>query len=178
MTDTQQLVREGVLAAWRGGMRECCVATSGTSMLPLMPDGSRITVTACAAAALRPGDIILFDSGQTLITHRVLRLRGGPDLRIYEKGDNRTAGTWIGSAQVVGRVTALERSGRTIRLDQGVWPLIGRLVAWYWCGLLAGRSLARRLPAPGGRLAIRLYHVAMFAPGRMLRRLLARSPRA
>ena len=169
-------MREGVLGAWRRGLRECRVATSGTSMLPLMPDGSRITVTACAAAALRPGDIILFDTGQTLITHRVLRVRRGPTLRIYEKGDNRTAGTWIDGAQVIGRVTALERNSRTIRLDHGGWPLIGRALAWYWCALLAGRSLARRLPAPGGRLAVRLYQVSMLAPGRLLRRVLTRSP--
>ena len=146
-------------------------------MLPLMPDGSRITVQSCPLQDLRGGDIILFDSGRILITHRVLRVRRRSG-RIYEKGDNRTAGTWIAYHQVIGRVSTLERRGRTIRLDRGVWQFAGRVAAWYWCGLLACRAVARRLPAPAGRVAVRVYQRCMLAPGRVLRRVLARSARA
>ncbi len=91
----------------------------GRSMYPTIRDGEAITVAPVAAESVRRGDIILYRTERSVIAHRVARIeRDGADgLRFTLRGD--TCGgrdAPVAAGQVLGRVVAVERGGRTQEL--------------------------------------------------------------
>ncbi len=49
----------------------------GASMWPVIPDGSEVEVTPCAADALRVGDLGAYARGDTVVVHRLVGRRDG-----------------------------------------------------------------------------------------------------
>jgi signal peptidase I len=86
---------------------------SGASMEPTIPGGARIVVERCEPAALRLGDIVVYEDAARLVCHRVLwrwaRGRGA----LLTKGDRlRVPPAWVAASAVIGRVVAIETPRR------------------------------------------------------------------
>ena len=122
VSDTDDRTRRAVTAAVRGwleGGRPIWVPIVGESMAPFLPHGSRILATRITAAAVRPGDLILHERAGRMVCHRVLRrrLRHGR-VALLTRGDAWVGrGQWLAGGRVIGRVVAVERDGRRVRLD-------------------------------------------------------------
>ena len=85
----------------------------GRSMYPTIREGEAITVEPIDPAFVRPGDIVLYRSGDHVVAHRVVRREGGP--RFILRDD-----TWgmrdeaVSADQVLGKVVSVERGGRAV----------------------------------------------------------------
>ena len=104
----------------------------GFSMSPFIRDGDAITVAPLAGASPRPGDVVAFlrpDSGK-LVVHRVVGKRG--DAFLIIRGDNAEEGDGlVPRANVLGRVTRVERDGKRVYLGLGPERhLIAFLTRW------------------------------------------------
>ncbi|MFQ5610872.1 MAG: S24/S26 family peptidase [Anaerolineae bacterium] len=147
---------EATLEVWlRSGERHL-IPVSGGSMLPLIQEGDKVLV-AHGRAGARRGDVVVFRRQGKLIAHRLLRIVDSASGPIFiTKGDNAPGlDPPAGAGQVLGRVLAVERNGRAIRLDRPAWRVLGRL--------LAESALARnsRRRHSGNRLAAFLARRAL-----------------
>jgi signal peptidase I len=91
----------------------------GFSMTPIIKDGDIITVSPSLSAGLRSGDIAAFTHPVTdrLVVHRIVGIRGGS---FFVKGDNNEAfDGLIPGSRVLGRITRIERDGRSVQLGLG-----------------------------------------------------------
>ena len=125
----------------------------GGSMRPFIPDGCIALVEPATANELQVGDIALVSLGGKLVIHRVVRVgrvAGRP--AVQTKGDAVCElDSWACGDAVLGRVTALEREGRT--LPVGATPrarLLARALALVslrarrWQGAWLRRKVRRR----------------------------------
>ena len=91
----------------------------GGSMRPFVVTGDIVTVEPTGARELRVGDVVLFQSGQLAVVHRMLYqyVRGGV-VYLLTKGDAVPAPDQpVPQTRILGRVCAIERHGRRIDLD-------------------------------------------------------------
>jgi signal peptidase I len=96
------------------------------SMRPLLRAGDGVVVQAIDPRALQPGDVIVVQRGGDWITHRLVAVdeRGW-----HTHGDNTRYGDDVANAaEIVGRVIAIERNGKTIDLLQPRWRTIDRRI--------------------------------------------------
>jgi hypothetical protein len=122
--------------------------SKGFSMLPFIHEGDLVTVSPLSGAAPRLGDVVAYAAVELerVVVHRVVGRSGGAWL---VKGDNNPgADGLIVQAQILGRVTRVERDGREVSLGLGPerW-LIARLArsGLLWSYLLpAWRRLCNR----------------------------------
>lgn len=123
-------VLEVALDAWGQAGEQHLIPISGRSMLPAIHDGDHALVSH-GCAGVRPGDVIVFRHEGTLIAHRVLRIKRGDDGPTFvTKGDNAPQfDPRLSAGEIVGRVLAIERSGRHTSLDTTTWRILGRLIA-------------------------------------------------
>lgn len=93
---------------------------SGWSMHPAIDDGEAITVEPIAAGTIRVGDVLLCRKGRGVVAHRVTAIdESSEPRRLVLRGDAAaTADKSIVDADVWGRVVAVERNGRTVRLSR------------------------------------------------------------
>jgi signal peptidase I len=102
------------------------LTVTGDSMRPLLRVGDSVVVQPIDPHALQPGDVIVVQRGGDWITHRLVTVdeRGW-----HTHGDNTRFGDDVAStAQIVGRVIAIERNGQTIDLLQPRWRAIDRRI--------------------------------------------------
>lgn len=125
----------------------------GTSMLPSIADGEAIIVEPILNGSIRRGDILLYSSERRGVTaHRVVKIEragNGEAARLTLRGDASTsADAPIAATEVLGRVRAVERDGRSLKLD-------GRRARLRWrLSLCAGQLRILRavgMAAIGGR---------------------------
>ncbi len=124
----------------------------GVSMEPFVRDGDHLSVTAVAPILIRPGDIVLCtsDPGHTVV-HRVVSRKGKPgNLQFLVQGDRSPAPDgWIDEEQVFGKLTALDRGHRHLKMDQPVMQILNKLALWrlrlnldqFWLTRKAGTAL-------------------------------------
>jgi signal peptidase I len=126
----------------------------GWSMHPTIRHGELITVESVNASEIGRGDILLYRTGQRVFAHRVVgmrRIEGALSLTLRGDGTN-VRDAPISAGQVIGRVIAVERDGRSIALAgaQARWrKRIAGLQDCRIAGLtafhdLAASALARR----------------------------------
>ena len=137
----------------------------GESMRPFIRDGDILEITPVNGEGIRLGDVIFYraEKGRT-VAHRVIeRIIEDGRLVFLTKGDSNTGeGEKVYLEQVIGRVKAIERMGRKIRINEGLnrlmyiffleispfltkaRPVGGRLVR-HIQGFKAYRNLAKRL---------------------------------
>jgi hypothetical protein len=105
-------------------------------MLPFLRDRDIVHIDPRARGDLRPGDLICYQSGPgALRVHRVRAVRDGA---VFVRGDALPGGEWIGPADVLGAVVAIQRRGRhrhpggAVRrhLALRFAPLLAPLVEW------------------------------------------------
>jgi hypothetical protein len=131
--DLSRSLARGLLALWAREGKWAEIPLAGASMAPLIPDGSTLTVR-FGRQGLSPGDVVLYNSEQHLVAHRVLRLgRGGRRWgHLKVKGDPLRYGeaVWIPVEDVVGRVIAARRpDGTGILLNGAAGRAANRLAA-------------------------------------------------
>ncbi len=108
-----------------GGAWVTCI---GSSMEPTIPRGTRLRVSSTGRP--RPGEVVLFEAGSQLITHRVLARIPAPGGAFLVHSGDAGAGTpaLVREARVVGRVQTRRRA----------IPLVSQVLA-------AGSAIARAL---------------------------------
>jgi hypothetical protein len=127
-----QLTR-GILGIWAREGKFAEINVTGVSMAPLIPDRSTLTVR-FGRQGLVSGDVVLYQTPEKIIAHRVLRLgRGGQRWGYLKvKGDPLRHGDagWIPVEDVLGRVVAVKRpDGRTILLNDLTGRIANRMAA-------------------------------------------------
>jgi signal peptidase I len=127
----------------------------GGSMGPWLHPGDIITVRHAEPRTIARGNVIVFLRGGFLITHRVIsRLRAGADgqVRWKTKGDSALqTDPPVLEEELLGRVSSIERAGRSLPLDTPLQTAIG------W--LLAGISPLSRFWYPGARVVKQLKNI-------------------
>ena len=91
----------------------------GWSMHPTIRNGEIITVVPLGPSPVRVGDVVLYRRGRAAIAHRVIRLQSGAGRSVgfVLRGDAaHSCDRPIKVAQILGRVWAIERGGRRVRL--------------------------------------------------------------
>lgn len=118
------------LEAWEQAGTQHWVPIEGQSMRPLLRAGDSVLV-AHRRDGIRPGDVVVFRHKGRLVAHRVLRIADGNGGRVLiTKGDSvRRSDAPVPAQEIVGRVVAIQRDGRRIRLDTVGWRAVGWLVA-------------------------------------------------
>lgn len=139
----------------------------GDSMSPLVRDGDVLTVHPADAGSIRLGDVVLFTDGHGRpLVHRVIRkVAGREGIHFTVQGDRVSQPDGeIPAARVHGRVTAIERAGVRIDMNQPGLRLLGLVAAlrsrWHLNRAHGGShayrlaaKLVRRLPAFSKHLA-------------------------
>lgn len=122
---------------------------TGASMEPSIRSGDLLTVDPIDAQALRPGDVVLYQSERGPRVHRMVgqvgatfRLQGDAPGCLVEE---------VPVAEVLGRVALVERGGRPIRLDRGMQGAM----RWPVARAPGGRCFARRVSGWGASLCER-----------------------
>ncbi len=100
----------------------------GGSMYPMIRDGDRLRIEPVQADQLRRGDVIAYRRGGRLLVHRYLGR--WPDSRaLRARGDSHArVEPPLDPSAVLGRVSAIGRHGRKLRLDHGAWRAVGLLL--------------------------------------------------
>jgi signal peptidase I len=121
---SQEVVEELREELFAKGNRQWARVVSG-SMAPLIQADDMVLLERVAPDHVRFGDVILFRRGEERVIHRVVgrrQWRGG--LILFEKGDLHSALGLVRAPEVLGRVSAVQKSGITVDLMSG-W---GRIV--------------------------------------------------
>jgi signal peptidase len=111
----------------------------GASMRPFIRDGDVIEVQPVGAAPIRRGDVVLCrNGGGRVVAHRVIQVgQESGRVAVVTQGDALARpDRLIFQEQVLGRVVAVERGGRRIRLDVAPQQLMG--VLWIRLSPLGG----------------------------------------
>jgi signal peptidase I len=121
-------VMSNALDLLAGNLQEFSLPVQGNSMLPLIREGDLLLVRQ-SADDLKPGEILVFRQGDQLVAHRVLTIyqpmAGSVDY--LTKGDHAMApDPPISKKQVVGKVAAIRRGDRQMRLDGPGWAWVNR----------------------------------------------------
>jgi signal peptidase I len=120
----QSAAREAWHAGEAAGLLRLTVTSD--SMRPLLRAGDRVVVQPIDPQALQPGDVIVVERGDEWITHRLVTV---DEHGWHTHGDNTRYGDEAASAaQIVGRVSAIERNNQTIDLRQPRWRMIDRRI--------------------------------------------------
>ena len=120
-------------------------ALSG-SMIPLLQIGDKVLVQSVKPAEIRVGDIIVFKNLDKFIVHRVIRKYDS--LSFLQKGDNTTTAEIVRSEHVIGKVIAIRKGNRIIRLNNGFGMFINLMLTFFSCSvyyLKHGNRIARRI---------------------------------
>lgn len=90
----------------------------GDSMSPTILSGDVITVTPVALDQVATGDILLYRDGDRVLAHRLVGVTAHDSQRLFHlRGDsNLGCDRPVVTAQIVGRVAAIERGGRAVPL--------------------------------------------------------------
>jgi signal peptidase I len=109
-----------VIEALLSGGHSVRFRAPGWSMHPTIRNGEIITVAPLGESPIQVGDVVLYRRGRAAIAHRVIRVQSasGRSGAFVLRGDAAlSCDRPIQLAQVLGRVLAIERDGRGVRLD-------------------------------------------------------------
>jgi signal peptidase I len=114
--------------AWRtaGAADRLRLTVTSDSMRPLLRTGDVVVVQPVDLQAVQPGEVLVVQRGGEWITHRLVTVdeRGW-----HTHGDNTSYADEVARAdQIVGHVSAIERGGQTIDLQQPRWRAIDRRI--------------------------------------------------
>ena len=144
-------VRKAAIDMWKRSGRQHRIPVIGCSMLPLMQEGDHVLI-AYLHKGIRRGDVVVFQQWDILVTHRVISIHQYQPVPTYlTKGDNAPGfDPPLSAHEVIGRVLAIERGNRYLRLDTIKWKFLGWLIAINTLVLrkidALNRALGRRFP--------------------------------
>lgn len=103
------------------------IPTVGSSMHPVSRSGDIITVRPTRVGGISAGDVIVYKAGRRMVAHRLVSKRKENNrVVLICQGDTfMRPDPPIQADQVLGKVVAVSRNGRTVRLDTAKSRLIG-----------------------------------------------------
>jgi signal peptidase I len=122
----------------------------GTSMLPLIRDEGDLLVVQHTAIGLEQGDILLYQVGEQLLAHRLLKTIKKDDGSVdyLTKGDHSNIpDPPINSKQVTGKVIAIRRGDSLLSFEGRGWRMAGKAISSAtlgWIGLFPSAGQMRR----------------------------------
>ncbi|MFA6032454.1 MAG: signal peptidase I [Myxococcota bacterium] len=121
-----ELVREGLDRGLSMNFK-----VQSESMRPYLRAGDVVSVKPADPHSLRKGDLIMFQSGDLMIVHRVLgESRGEEGVMLVTKGDaNPHNDPPVHHGRVMGRVVKIERNGLRLDLDSLPMRVVSRIFA-------------------------------------------------
>jgi signal peptidase I len=102
----------------------------GRSMLPLLREGDRVLIA--HSRSIRVGDIVVLQSMDELVTHRVLEIRNtnSGERVLLTKGDHVSSmDPPVPETKILGRVVAIRRGPKRMCLDTPAQFSIGHAIA-------------------------------------------------
>jgi hypothetical protein len=127
-------LRERVKAAveaWDKEGKGVISPVKGGSMEPFLREGDEVTWYLAMPQEIRVGDLVTLLRGGGLIVHRALRVRRRQGrLEVLEKGDAQRIGRWVDGKEVIGRVHAIKRRGRSYDLGGFLGRCTSRLLGF------------------------------------------------
>jgi signal peptidase I len=103
----------------------------GTSMVPSILPGDLISIQRASLSQISAGEVVLFEREGRLFAHRVVRTAGSADMpQLITRGDRLGYNDPpVSAAELLGRVTSIERDRRAILLPA---PLTGwkQILCW------------------------------------------------
>ena len=125
-------ISRALMEIWDKVNRECLMKSRGTSMLPLIEEGSEVTIQYTPPKDIKVGDIVAFMRSAHIVIHRVIRkYTFNGKVYFIEKGDNTFDSTAISEDVIIGKVIQIKRTNTTIKLDQGFWAMISQIMGIY-----------------------------------------------
>jgi hypothetical protein len=126
----------------------------GMSMLPAVWPGDVVTIDGLCVDGTVRGDIVLYEKNDRFFVHRLIGKPESPKsqssedrLRLVTRGDSMPhPDPMITRSQFLGRVSSIQRTGRTIFLKPKWMPLM-RATGWMLCYCDTARSVVLRLHA-------------------------------
>ena|SRR5438874_3683510 len=101
------------------------------SMQPTFSVGDQIYIEPAMAHSLRPGEIVAFETSDSLVVHRVVRRKpSGTHILLLEMSDAYLQANWIEEQAVVGRVVAIRRGRQQADLQRPVAKRCGAVTAY------------------------------------------------
>jgi glycosyltransferase involved in cell wall biosynthesis/signal peptidase I len=123
-------VYRAAIDMWKRSGRQHRIPVIGCSMLPLMKEGDRVLI-AHGHEGVRRGEVVVFQKWDKLVIHRVIGIhQRQPVPTFLTKGDNAPGfDPPLGANEVIGRVLAIERDNRYLRLDTIRWKILGWFIS-------------------------------------------------
>lgn len=101
----------------------------GVSMAPMIRTGDTVTIQPCSADQLKIGDVIAYIQEQTVIVHRLVKIKLSEGKRLLcQKGDNLTGWGWLTEDQLIGKAVYIQRSDTIADMNTPVWMLVNRMM--------------------------------------------------
>ncbi len=99
------------------------------SMRPLIDVGDRVLAKRVGLSDVKARDIVVLRNREVLVTHRVLKIfeKDGTTV-IFQKGDSGSYASLVAAECVTGKVVAIEKDGRILRLDRGRIRVVNTLL--------------------------------------------------
>lgn len=125
----QRVIHNVILEQLHNG-NQVSLRISGRSMLPLIREGSSVSVKTCDPESLSMGDIVTFERDGLSVTHRVLWvMRRDNGTTVLTKGDNELImDRVVSTGQILGRVVAVKRGNQILKLNNPSWRFVNRLL--------------------------------------------------
>src|SRR5947208_13531339 len=141
---TAELLRRGNRVRFRA---------AGASMQPTIEDGELITVAPVGPGSVKRGDILLYQNERGVVAHRVVgvvkgtvTINGGDSPPYLIRADaSVSCDPPVAREQVIGRVVAVQRAGRSRPLDNRAFNLM-RLMRLWLCKSKVFRVLQLNYP--------------------------------
>jgi len=120
-----------ILACYRETRKTITLPVRGSCMWPLIRPGDRVEIRLVELGEIRRGDILAFWNDGGLTVHRVFRTSGAGGVRHFcQRGDAQRGWSWVDEDRVVGRVEAVHRGGRILRVTKGAWALLNPVLGF------------------------------------------------
>ncbi|MDY6865829.1 MAG: signal peptidase I [Halobacteriota archaeon] len=104
------------------------------SMAPLLQIDDKVLIRSVKPDEIRFGDIVVFKDADRLVVHRVIRKYRSKEsggLSFVQKGDATTTAEISSEDEVVGRVVSIDKNGRVIEHNKGIWKLYNILITLF-----------------------------------------------
>lgn len=105
---------------------EIKVRVSGISMFPFLRRGDSLLVSRADSKEIRVGNIILFYDEGGIYCHRVFSKK---EDGITVKADTNVCTEFLKPDDLIGQVVAIERKGRTFRIDNRLGDIRGLIIS-------------------------------------------------
>ena len=129
-TEIQDVLSEMWLEVCQNGRTVSFRIASG-SMKPTIEIGDVVKVKKVEPSEIRAGDIVAFKNDRHIVVHRIVRIkRANGGFSFFQMGDASGYASGLKSIDIVGKVFAINKNGREVRLDSPKQVIGNRMFGW------------------------------------------------